>query len=259
MAHPAQRKFIESCLKRFTGVVASSTNILEVGSQDITGSIRDYFPDTESKCWVGLDVGKGRGVDFVIPGELIQLPDGWADVAFSTECFEHAKCWREIFLNMIRITHEDALIILTFAGIGRAAHGTIDTEVNSSPYTNDYYKNISIEDFASSFQLDKYFYRFSFEVNIVDGDTYFWGLRTASIVNTEWMTPEESLARARGQLGMVVTANRELEQQLRLVDASKKQLEMRVKASKSPLMFFFDGVARILRAVRRRIERTPSL
>ena len=98
-------------------------------------------------------------MDFTIPGELIQLPSGWADIAFSTECFEHAKRWKKIFLIMIRITHEGSLIVLSFAGPGRAAHGTVDSESVSSPYTSDYYKNISFTDFASSFELDKYFFR----------------------------------------------------------------------------------------------------
>jgi len=237
MAHLAQREFIESCLARFANNISSSANVLEVGSQNINGSIRDYFPAALSKRWVGLDVGKGKGVDFVIPGELIQLPDGWADVAFSTECFEHAKYWREIFLNMIRVTHKDSLIVLTFAGIGRAAHGTMDTDTGSSPYTNDYYKNISLAEFASSFQLDKYFSRYSLEVNMAEGDTYFWGLRTTCVADTEWMSPEESLARARGQLGMVVAANRELERQL--------------LSASSPWLALYKGLARIYRALRR--------
>ena len=238
MAHPAQREFIESCLTRFAINVSASANILEVGSQDINGSIRDYFPASENRSWIGLDVGKGKGVDFIIPGELIQLPDGWADIAFSTECFEHAKCWREIFLNMIRITHEDSLVILTFAGIGRAAHGTVDTNTGASPYTNDYYKNISLAELASSLQLDKYFSRYSLEVNMTGGDTYFWGLRTPSCADTEWMSPEESLARARGQLGVVVAANRELER--------------RLKVAKSPLLALCRGLARMYRVLRRR-------
>lgn len=237
MAGPAQQEFIESCLARFEAIVSAAANILEVGSQDINGSIRDYFPAVEARSWVGLDVGKGKRVDFRIPGELIQLPDGWADIAFSTECFEHAKSWREIFLNMIRVTRENGLIILTFAGMGRAAHGTIDTDPASSPYTNDYYKNISPAELSSSLQLDKYFSRYSLEVNLACGDTYFWGLRTSSTVDTEWMSPEESLARARGQLGLIVSANRELQRQLQF--------------TKSPLPVLYRGLVRMYQALRK--------
>ena len=76
MAHPAQEEFIRSCLHRFRNLVAESSSILEVGSQNLNGSVRDYFPFSEDKNWLGLDLGPGSGVDLVVPGELIQLPTG---------------------------------------------------------------------------------------------------------------------------------------------------------------------------------------
>lgn len=221
MAHQAQEEFIKNCFSRFHSIILNSKNILEVGSQDINGSVKDYFPNLNSKNWVGLDIGYGKNVDFVIPGEIIQLPNGWADIVISSECFEHAKNWSEILLNMIRITHSDSLIILTFAGKGRPAHGTIDSETVSSPYTENYYKNIDIIDFASAIDLNKYFLRYSLETNLLDGDTYFWGLRNESYENTEIMNFEDSLARVRGQLGMVIEKNRIIERELSTLKSSK--------------------------------------
>lgn len=238
MAHPAQKDFIQACIYRFDEVVDASRNILEIGSQDINGSIRDYFPGASSKNWLGLDVGAGKCVDFVIPGELIQLSDGWADIAFSTECFEHAKRWKEVFLNMIRCTRGGGLIVLTFAGAGRAAHGTVDTDEGSSPYTNDYYKNLSLQDFVAELDIEKYFSKYSIEVNSCDCDTYFWGVRNERRDGTEWLTVEESLARARGQLGLALSANRELERQL--------------VVAKTPWLAAYKALKRIVGALRRR-------
>lgn len=220
MAHLAQEEFIRNCFTRFSNKILNSEKILEVGSQDINGSVKDYFPNVNSKIWVGIDIGCGKSVDFVIPGEMIQLPNGWADIAMSSECFEHSKNWSEIFLNMIRITHSESLIILTFAGKGRSAHGTIDTETISSPYTENYYKNIDIIDFASVFDLNKYFLKYSIETNLIDGDTYFWGLRNNSYENTEHMTNEESLARVRGQLAMAIEKNRIIDREISLLRSS---------------------------------------
>ena len=87
MSHPTQQEFITYCLSRFSSLVLTSEKILEVGSQNINGSIKDYFPNQNKKKWVGLDVGTGIDVDHTIPGELIQLPNGWADISFSSECF----------------------------------------------------------------------------------------------------------------------------------------------------------------------------
>ena len=214
MAHEAQREFIQACIGRFSPAVNDSSSILEVGSQNINGSIRDYFPDASSRTWLGLDVGNGKGVDFVIPGELIQLPDGWADISFSTECFEHAKNWKQIFLNMIRCTRPNGLIVLTIAGLGRSAHGTVDTESELSPYTTDYYKNLGSQDILLGIDVNKYFLRYAIEVNSIDCDTYFWGIRSPLLDGTEVLTTEESLSRARGQLGVIMIANRELKRQL---------------------------------------------
>ena len=217
MSHSEQKEFVESCLKRFSNTVKNSKNILEIGSQNIDGSIKDYFKDSRNKNWVGLDLIKAKDVDYTIPGELIQLPNGWADISFSTECFEHAKNWKQIFINIIRSTHEEGLKVLTFAGTGRAAHGTIDSNIDSSPYTTDYYKNISIEEFSESINLNNYFSRYSLEVNQNYGDTYFWGIRNKSFLNTELMTTEDSLARARGQINLLIKANKKMEFQLLLL------------------------------------------
>ncbi len=216
MAHPEQVEFIKSCLIRFRNEFKNSKNILEIGSQNINGSIRDYFEGAKFKNWVGLDLGKGKDVDYVIPGELIQLPNGWADIAFSTECFEHAENWQDILLNIIRITHQNSFVILTFAGIGRATHGTIDSNIDSSPFTTSYYKNISIEEFSKSLELNNYFTKYSLEVNNNHGDTYFWGIRNDNYKNTELMSLEDSLSRARGQINLLIKANKNLEFQLDL-------------------------------------------
>ena len=220
MAHQAQEEFIKNCFARFNHRILASENIIEVGAQDINGSIKDYFPNLDKKKWVGLDIGYGKGVDFTIPGELVQLPNGWADIAISSECFEHAKNWTQIFTNMIRITRIHSLIILTFAGNGRAAHGTIDSETGSSPFTDDYYKNINLINFASTYELDKYFSKYAIETNLLDGDTYFWGIRNNSYEDTEIMSNEESLARVRGQLGMVIEKNRIIEKEISYIRGS---------------------------------------
>lgn len=237
LAHPAQRQFIHGCLSRFTEVTKSSTNILEVGSQDINGSIRDYFPANETKTWIGLDLGKGKGVDFTIPGELVQLPNGWADIAFSTECFEHAENWTSILTNIIRICRHEGLVILTFAGNGRPTHGTIDTDQYSSPFTSNYYKNISASDLLSSIELDKYFKKYGVEINNHDGDTYFWGIRNNSVDQTEWMPISDALARARGQLASVMERN--------------KKLEKRMKMVQNPMLLVIVASRKCLRAITR--------
>jgi len=200
MAHKQQQDFIFSALGRHQGIVDSASNVLEIGSQNISGSVRKFFD--ASQAYIGVDLGMAPGVDLVVPGELLQLATGWADISISTECFEHASGWKEILLNMIRITKEDGLVLITCAGFGRPTHGTIDTNTYSSPFTASYYKNLIPEEIDSGVNSGMYFKKYGFEVDCEAHDTYFWGIRN-SCIEAETMSTEEALARARGQISMI--------------------------------------------------------
>jgi hypothetical protein len=224
MSHKEQQNFIKLMLERYPHVVNSSSNILEVGSQAIWGSPRHHFPS--SKNYLGIDLGKSSGVDLVVPGELFQLPDGWADICISAECFEHAREWSAILSNMIRVTKEDGLILITCAGQGRATHGTIDTDIESSPFTTSYYKNLSPSDIENEIDLHRYFKLYGFEVDSQHCDTYFWGRRNSSCDGCETMNYQDALARARGQVGMM--ANEILLLKSKLDDLEKKRISRRI-------------------------------
>jgi len=215
MAHPQQLAYFERIRDLFADAFTDAENILEVGSQNINGTIRDLF--TVDANYLGLDIGKGKDVDLVIPGELVELPDGWADISISTECFEHAKNWREILLNMIRITKPQGLILLTFAGKGRTVHGTIDSDAFSSPFTTTYYQNLGPDDVARDISIGKYFSRHGFEVDSIAHDTYFWGIRNSdnpADPDSNWETLERRLVRAQGQLGQAVSLYNQLKLEL---------------------------------------------
>ena len=148
---------------------------MEVGSQGINGNIRGYF--LSAKEYVGVDTGEGDRVDYVIPGELIELPKEWADLVVIAECLEYAESWKLIFLNMIRILKPSGLFLMTCASLGRAAHGAIDSEMGSSSFTTSYNKNLGVEDVSSQIDLILFFDRHSFEVEAQSGDLYFCGVR----------------------------------------------------------------------------------
>jgi hypothetical protein len=215
MAHPEQRIFFEQLMRLFPETFGTANRILEVGSQDINGSIRDFFKQATN--YIGLDIGMAKGVDWTIPGELVELPDKWADISISTECFEHTASWPEILINMIRITKEDGLIILTMAGDGRGTHGTIDSDEGSSPFTTSYYKNIGVDEMTEKIKFGFYFKSHGFTVNSKSKDTYFWGTRSGNSVVPEdggWESPMSRLARAQGQLSHAVHRQNELLQEI---------------------------------------------
>lgn len=139
----------------------SGKKVLEVGSLDINGSVRQFFTDCD---YHGIDLGEGPGVDRVAhvtdllkeateirPGRFVDVaPCALNDVVISTEALEHDKKWSESLAAMERLLKPGGLLVITCAGPTRAEHGTVRTDGGwASPSTSDYYRNISTEDFAS--------------------------------------------------------------------------------------------------------------
>jgi len=121
--------------------------ILEVGSLYVNGSIRQFF--WFNKLYLGLDIGEGKNVDLVCPIECFEAPEAF-DVVASSEMLEHSDRWQEALTSMYECLKPKGLFILTCAAPNREPHGVSwSKDPESSPFTNDYYRNISIPDFES--------------------------------------------------------------------------------------------------------------
>jgi SAM-dependent methyltransferase len=174
MAHGAQRVFFEKVREQYPEFF-SNQRVLEIGSLDINGTVRDFF---DNCAYTGVDVADGPAVDIVAQGQDLTFPDGSFDVTVSAECFEHNPYWRETFLNMVRMTRTGGLVAFTCAAEGRPEHGTSRSDVGSSPLTVglgwDYYRNLGEADFdeESLAGLGSY----GFYDNRVNLDLYFVGI-----------------------------------------------------------------------------------
>ena len=169
MSHQSQLDFVKSVKDMFP-YSFKDAKVLEVGSLDINGSVRQFFNNCE---YIGIDLFPGKGVDVIGAAHTLQL--GKYDTVISCECFEHDKHWKETFKKM----YESAkcLVVFSCATIGRPEHGTYRTSPADSPHTNDYYKNLTEQDFKESFDLDSIFSKYEFSVNERPEDLYFWGLK----------------------------------------------------------------------------------
>ena len=177
MAHSQQAEYVKS-LKKIYPHFFNRKKVLEVGSLNINGSIRDFFYECE---YVGIDIGEGEGVDLVCEGQKYDAPNETFDVSCSTECFEHNPFWLGTFLNMIRVTKSKGMVFFTCASDGRPEHGTTRTSPGDSPLTVDkgwdYYKNLNEKDFTNFIDFDKLFVTYSFAVNLLSCDLYFFGIK----------------------------------------------------------------------------------
>lgn len=177
MSHPQQIEFIKT-LKAIFPRSFTNSDVLEIGSLNINGSVRPYF---ENCTYIGIDVGPGPGVDIVCEGQLFDSPNNSFDVVISCECFEHNPFWLETFNNMIRMCKPSGLVIFTCATIGRKEHGTTRTSPADSPLTIgkgwDYYKNLVEKDFVERIDFNSTFVNYKFSTNKSSKDLYFWGIK----------------------------------------------------------------------------------
>lgn len=172
MSHPQQRDFFLR-MKNLLPQYFNDVYVLEIGSLNINGTVRDFY---EGGQHVGVDLAEGPGVDLVARGEELNFPDGTFDVCVSAECFEHNPDWEATFVNMVHMARQ--FVIFTCATIGRPEHGTSQAHPDCSPFTDDYYRNLTAEDFEH-LPLDDWFAAYEFSVDYNACDLYFWGIKRA--------------------------------------------------------------------------------
>jgi SAM-dependent methyltransferase len=184
MSHWQQRRFVSLVDQYFLQPRKRRLKVLEVGSYDVNGSVRELFRDCE---YVGADLASGPGVDVVSHGHKLTFPDRFFDVTISCECFEHDEHWIETFKNMHRITTEDGMIVVTCASTGRLEHGTRRTSPESSPgtYGSDYYRNLTASDFSKAFDLQALFKAWECFFVPTSSDLYFLGWKGESQVDKQ--------------------------------------------------------------------------
>jgi len=180
MAHQQQFDFIQSLKTKYPSHF-TNVKVLEVGSLNINGSIRQFFTNCD---YLGIDVGPGLDVDLVCEGHKLYNPDQTYDTVGSCECFEHNPYWVETFINMHRMTKTNGLVFMSCATTGRAEHGTTRTSPQDSPLTVtkgwEYYKNLTEQDFRKHIfymDIDKMFSEYEFIVGAPHPDLYFYGIK----------------------------------------------------------------------------------
>lgn len=169
MSHQSQLDFVSSIKSRFPECFEGK-KVLEIGSLDINGSVRQFFTNCQ---YIGVDLGHGKGVDIIAKGEDLTYDDNLFDTVISCECLEHNEKWAETFNNMTRMS--SGLVLMTCATVGRPEHGTKRTSPSDAPFCNDYYMNLTEQDIRSNCDLSK-FELFEFSTNNSPADLYFFGL-----------------------------------------------------------------------------------
>lgn len=129
--HGAILTFAKKYAPRFGG------RVLEVGSYNVNGSIREVIPIT-----IGVDMREGPDVDQVCDSsDLLATfgPESFDNVV-SCDALEHTEDWRAAMVNMWGVLKPGGLLLLTMANPKKGRHG----------YPHDYWR-FALPDFLRLF------------------------------------------------------------------------------------------------------------
>lgn len=146
---------------------ASYSRVLEAGSLDINGGVRDLLDQGAS--YTGVDPQAGPGVDVVADFVGYQHSEP-ADLVLCLEVLEHTRNWRRIIASAARNLKPGGTLLLTCATTGRPRHSA-RSERPIEP--DEFYKNVMQSELDA--ELGKHFSKYASEV--VGLDLRAWAIR----------------------------------------------------------------------------------
>src|SRR3954466_617878 len=103
----------------------AGVRVIDIGAQDVNGSLRATCPAGFE--YVGVDFVAGKGVDVVLD-DPYRLPfaDASVDIAVSSSCFEHCEMFWVLFLEVLRVLKPRGLFYLNIPSNGEFHRGPVD-------------------------------------------------------------------------------------------------------------------------------------
>lgn len=109
--HPSALHNGHCFFRTYGPYVGGEARVLDIGSLDVNGSLRQIAPPAWQ--YVGVDFSAGPGVDKVLNDPYhLPFPDGSWDFVVSSSCFEHSELFWVLFLEILRVLKPTGLFYL---------------------------------------------------------------------------------------------------------------------------------------------------
>ena len=110
--HPSALRHADRFFKTYARFKqGASVRAVDIGSQDVNGSLRQVCPAGVE--YVGVDFVDGKGVDVILTDPYVMPFENEAfDFVVSSSCFEHSEMFWVLFLELLRITKPDGVIYI---------------------------------------------------------------------------------------------------------------------------------------------------
>lgn len=116
------KAFFDTYLSR---IDSSKLFVVDIGSQDINGSLRQFAPP--GTHYVGVDFASGNGVDVVLTDPYsLPFESGSVDAIVCSSVFEHSEFFWLLFVECLRIVKPDGLVYLNAPSNGMVHRYPID-------------------------------------------------------------------------------------------------------------------------------------
>lgn len=117
--HPSALENFEHFVKCYLGGYPNTDNtvVVDIGSQDVNGSLRPLVPSNMK--YIGVDFVPGKNVDVVLDDPYqLPIPTNSVDVVVSSSCFEHSEMFWLTFLEIMRVLKPNGLFYLNVPSNG---------------------------------------------------------------------------------------------------------------------------------------------
>jgi len=124
--HPTAMKNCESFFASYSRFFeGKNISVVDIGSQDVNGSLKQVCPDDFS--YTGVDFEKAKGVDIVLEDPyVLPFEDESVDIVLSSSCFEHSEMFWLSFLEILRILKPSGLFYLNAPSDGEVHRYPVD-------------------------------------------------------------------------------------------------------------------------------------
>lgn len=164
--HPEAYEGFGWALKEAGLLTDAPYHILDIGGQNVNGTVHDYFPEATITT---LDL---ENADIIADARTWTPAHRVYDVVIATEVFEHVKGWEDI-VNTAALAlnpHGPGVFLSTMASWRRPPHGATGAPL---PVDGEYYANVAPKDLREVLAL--HFSRFDTQYRYPPGDLYCWG------------------------------------------------------------------------------------
>ena len=99
--------------------------VLDIGSQDVNGSLKSVCPKNFE--YIGVDFAQANGVDIILDDPYtLPFESNSVDIVLSSSCFEHSEMFWIIFLEILRVLKPNGLFYLNVPSNGNFHRYPVD-------------------------------------------------------------------------------------------------------------------------------------